>query len=94
MTTRGVVEAPATGRLVSDDGALALVLRSPIDSLGDRGGTTAEQLLAAGLAAGFEGALRRAALARNIRLVGSIDIIASVQLVLDIHGDGVCLNAE
>jgi osmotically inducible protein OsmC len=94
MTTRGVLHTHEAGRVVSDDGALALVVRSSSDAGGAVVGTTAEQLLAAGLAASFHGALSAAALTKGIQLVGSIDIVATVQVACDPFEAGVCLSAE
>ena len=68
-------------RAVSDDGALAVALRAPTGrDAAASGGTDAEQLFAAGLATGFRDALAAAARARGIALVGTINIVASVQL--------------
>jgi lipoyl-dependent peroxiredoxin len=94
MTTRGVLHTRAVGRVVSDDGALALVVRSRSHAPDDAIGATAEQLLAAGLAAGFHDALGLAAQTMGIRLVGSVDIVVTVRIDSDPLAAGMCLSAE
>src|SRR4051812_32576436 len=74
-------------KAVSDDGALALVL-SPPRALGVGGpGTNAEQLLAAGLAAGLRDSLAIAARSQRIELPGTFDIVASVGLNCEPGGE-------
>jgi Ohr subfamily peroxiredoxin len=56
----------ANGHGRSDDGALDVQLRSPVEMGGEGGGTNPEQLFAVGYAACFEGAL--GAIARRERI--------------------------
>ena len=94
MAAQGMLHQQASARAVSDDGALALVLRPPA-ALGGRGaGTNAEQLLAAGIAAGFHGALMLVALSKGMQLAGTVSIVASVQLERDPFEDGFSLALE
>ena len=88
------LHARFSGRAISDDGSLALVLRPPTELGGQGGGTNPEQLFAAGLAASFHEALTAVARAKGIRLAGSIDIVASVHLCSDRSDDGLFLRAE
>jgi Ohr subfamily peroxiredoxin len=88
------LHARFSGRAISDDGSLALVLRPPTELGGQGGGTNPEQLFAAGLAASFHEALTTLARAKRIRLAGSIDIVASVHLRGDRLGEGLFLTAE
>lgn len=88
------LHARFSGRAISDDGSLALVLRLPTELGGQGGGTNPEQLFAAGLAASFHEALTTLARAKGIRLAGSIDIVASVHLHGDRLGEGLFLTAE
>jgi osmotically inducible protein OsmC len=94
MAAEAASPAPSAGRAVSDDGALALVLRRPTEPGGQGGGTNPEQLFAAGLAAGFHGALTMVALSRGIRLSGKVGIVASVHLCRDSSEEGFLLAAE
>ncbi|WP_353940382.1 Ohr family peroxiredoxin [Streptomyces sp. HUAS MG91] len=71
------------GRVRSSDGLLETGLALPKELGGSGAATNPEQLLAAGWAACFLGALRRAATSRNIRLT-STAITAEVTLT---HGD-------
>ncbi|MBO1329851.1 Ohr family peroxiredoxin [Streptomyces sp. VRA16 Mangrove soil] len=71
------------GRVRSSDGLLATSLALPEELGGAGGATNPEQLLAAGWAACFLGALRRAATTRRIRLT-STSITAEITLT---HGD-------
>lgn len=59
----------ASGVAVSDDGALALQLRLPVAMGGDGGGTNPEQLVAAGYAACFHGAMMLLATRAGVVLV-------------------------
>jgi len=80
-------------RAVSDDGALALMLR-PVSGQGvASGGTNAEQLFAAGLAASFQCALARVARSGGIALKGPVGIVASVHLCGGAD-EALALNAE
>jgi lipoyl-dependent peroxiredoxin len=92
MATQPALDAP--GRLVSDDGALALVLRPPMQTGGRGNGTDAEQLFAAGLAASFHAALTGAAESQGIHLQGRIGIVASVHLAPDPSETGLRLAVE
>ncbi|PPJ40751.1 peroxiredoxin, partial [Pseudoxanthomonas sp. KAs_5_3] len=56
-----------SGRAVSDDGNLDLVLRQPTELGGDGGGTNSQQLFAAGFAACFHGAMAIAAASMRTR---------------------------
>src|SRR5262245_57673974 len=78
--TQHMLHEQSSGRAISDDGALALVLRAPTVLGGHGAGTNAEQLLAAGLAAGFHGALMLAALSKGMQLAGKVGIVAKVHL--------------
>ncbi|MGW1186129.1 Ohr family peroxiredoxin [Streptomyces drozdowiczii] len=71
------------GRVSSSDGLLTTALAIPKELGGAGGATNPEQLLAAGWAACFLGALRRAAADRNVRLT-STTITAEITLT---HGD-------
>ncbi|MFI0901164.1 Ohr family peroxiredoxin [Streptomyces sp. NPDC020983] len=71
------------GRARSSDGLLEATLAIPKELGGAGDSTNPEQLLAAGWAACFLGALRRAAAARRIRLT-STTITAAITLT---HGD-------
>jgi len=59
VTVRGgeAAHGRASGIAISDDGALAVELRLPVELGGQGGGTNPEQLFAAGYAACFHGAL-------------------------------------
>lgn len=83
----------ASGLVRSDDGALALDLRLPAELGGPGGGSNPEQLLAAGYAACFHGAL--VLLARRAGLEsGEIAVDAAVTFARD-PGDGLfLLSAE
>jgi osmotically inducible protein OsmC len=83
-----------SARAVSDDGALALVVRTPSEGGGEGGGTNAEQLFAADLAASFHGALTMVAQARGIALGGDVGIVASVHLRREAPEEGLCFTAE
>jgi len=72
----------ASGVAVSDDGALALDLRLPAELGGDGGGTNPEQLVAAGYAACFHGAMTLLA-AR----VGRVLVDASVEVAVTFARD-------
>ncbi|HWT19543.1 MAG TPA: Ohr family peroxiredoxin [Variovorax sp.] len=82
--------ARASGRVISDDGHLDLVLRLPKALGGNGGGTNPEQLFAAGFAACFHGAMTLVASARKIRLPQDIDIAATVTFGRD-PADGLFL---
>lgn len=71
------------GRVSSSDGLLTTALAIPKELGGAGGATNPEQLLAAGWAACFLGALRRAAGERKVRLT-STTITAEITLT---HGD-------
>ncbi|MEU6290966.1 Ohr family peroxiredoxin [Streptomyces sp. NPDC046988] len=71
------------GRVTSSDGLLATSLAIPKELGGAGDATNPEQLLAAGWAACFLGALRRAAAERKVRLT-STNITAEITLT---HGD-------
>ena len=94
MASEEAADARVSGKAVSDDGSLALVLQLPTELGGPGGGTNPEQLFAAGLAASFHGALTTAARAKGIRLAGSIGIVASVHLCDDPPEEGLFLTAE
>ena len=82
--------ARASGRAVSDDGNLDLVLRQPPELGGDGGGTNSQQLFAAGFAACFHGAMTIAAASRRMRLPPHVDIAATVSFGRD-PADGLFL---
>ncbi|WP_198083017.1 Ohr family peroxiredoxin [Variovorax sp. E3] len=75
--------ARASGRAVSDDGNLDLVLRQPKELGGDGGGTNSQQLFAAGFASCFHGAMTIAAASKRMRLPPHIDIAATVSFARD-----------
>ena len=75
--------ARASGRAVSDDGNLDLVLRQPRELGGDGGGTNSQQLFAAGFASCFHGAMTIAAASKRMRLPPHIDIAATVSFARD-----------
>jgi lipoyl-dependent peroxiredoxin len=68
------------GHGVTDDGALDLQLRTPVDMGGTGGGTNPEQLFAVGYAACFEGALGVVGRRERVDL-GDVAIDALVSLV-------------
>lgn len=82
--------ARASGRAVSEDGNLDLVLRQPRELGGSGGGTNPEQLFAAGFAACFHGAMTMVAIARKMQLPRDIDIAATVTFGRD-PADGLFL---
>jgi lipoyl-dependent peroxiredoxin len=92
MAIQQALDVP--GRVISDDGALALVLRTPAAPGGRGAGTNPEQLLAAGLAASFHAALAMAAESKAIRLQGRIGIVTHVHLTPDPLENGLRLSAE
>src|SRR5690606_30904746 len=59
----------ASGIVKSDDGSLAVELLLPLALGGARGGTNPEQLLAAGYAACFDGALSLLAVRAGVALI-------------------------
>ena len=68
------------GHGVTNDGALDLQLRTPVEMGGDGGGTNPEQLFAVGYAACFEGAL--AVVGRRERVeLGDVAIDSEVSLI-------------
>lgn len=71
-----------TSRAVSDDGNLDLVLTQPRELGGDGGGTNAQQLLAAGFASCFHGAMAIVAASRDMPLP-HIDIAVTVSFGRD-----------
>lgn len=75
--------ARVSGRAVSDDGNLDLILRQPTELGGDGGGTNSQQLFAAGFAACFHGAMAIAASSMRTRLPPHIDIAATVSFGRD-----------
>jgi lipoyl-dependent peroxiredoxin len=87
VTYTAVVEVSGEGRngghVRSLDGLLETGLALPVELGGAGTATNPEQLLAAGWAACFLGALRRAATSRKIRLTGTT-ITAEIALT---HGD-------
>ncbi|MFJ4622349.1 organic hydroperoxide resistance protein [Streptomyces sp. NPDC088812] len=87
VTYTAVVDVEGEGRnggyVLSSDGLLETSLAIPKELGGAGGSTNPEQLLAAGWAACFLGALRRAAAERKIRLT-STTITAEITLT---HGD-------
>ncbi|MFC9955916.1 Ohr family peroxiredoxin [Streptomyces nigra] len=87
VTYTAVVDVDGEGRngghVSSSDGHLDTGLAIPKELGGAGGATNPEQLLAAGWAACFLGALRRAAIERRIRLT-STTITAEITLT---HGD-------
>jgi Ohr subfamily peroxiredoxin len=94
VASKAAAHARSSGRAISDDGSLVLVLRSPTELGGQGGGTNPEQLFAAGLAASFHEALATAARTKGIHLPGGIDIVASVHLCGDPPDKGLFLTAE
>lgn len=75
-------KAHSTGRAVSDDGSLDLVLTQPPELGGDGGGTNAQQLFAAGFASCFHGAMSM--MAASMRMpVPHIDIAVTVSFGRD-----------
>ncbi|MGO1070732.1 Ohr family peroxiredoxin [Lysobacter sp. CA199] len=72
----------ASGVATSDDGALAVNLRLPIELGGPGGGSNPEQLLAAGYAACFHGALTLLAGRAGI-VVGELMVEAAVTFARD-----------
>lgn len=72
-------EGRSGGRTVTNDGILDLPLAIPKELGGNGGATNPEQLLAAGWASCFIGAIKRAAAARNIRL-DDLAVIAEITL--------------
>jgi len=94
MASEEAAHARLSGKAVSDDGSLALVLRLPVELGGQGGGTNPEQLFAAGLAASFHGALTVAARTKGFRLAGAIGIVARVHLCDDPPEEGLFLTAE
>lgn len=82
--------ARASGRAVSDDGNLDLILGLPKELGGSGGGTNSEQLLAAGFAACFHGAMALVAASKKMRLPRNIDIAATVSFGRD-PSDGLFL---
>jgi lipoyl-dependent peroxiredoxin len=70
----------AEGHGVTNDGALEIDLRTPVEMGGPGGGTNPEQLFAVGYAACFEGAL--GVVGRRERVeVGDVEILSRVSLV-------------
>jgi osmotically inducible protein OsmC len=70
----------AEGHGVTTDGALDVLLRTPVEMGGSGGGTNPEQLFAVGYAACFEGAL--GVVGRRERAeVGDVSIDSSVSLI-------------
>ena len=74
--------ARRSGRAVSDDGKLDLVLTQPAELGGDGCGTNAQQLFAAGFASCFQGAMSIVAASRRTRLP-HVDIAATVSFGRD-----------
>src|ERR1700757_1788430 len=69
----------AEGHGVTNDGALDVELRTPVEMGGDGGGTNPEQLFAVGYAACFEGAI--GVVGRRARAeVGDVSIDSKVRL--------------
>lgn len=75
--------AGASGRAVSDDGHLDLILTQPRELGGDGSGTNAQQLFAAGFASCFQGAMAIVAAARRVRLPPHHDIAVTVSFGRD-----------
>jgi len=90
VTGGEVRHARASGHAVSDDGALDVSLRLPKGLGGPGGGTNPEQLLAAGYAACFHGALSLIAAKRRIKLPEGVTIKVSVSFGRD-PADGLFL---
>jgi len=83
----------ASGHAVSDDGALDLALRLPPELGGEGGGSNPEQLVAAGYAACFHGAMTLLA-ARAGRPLADASVEVAVTFARD-PGDGMyLLSAE
>jgi Ohr subfamily peroxiredoxin len=82
--------AQDSGRAVSDDGNLALILCLPRELGGNGGGTNSEQLFAAGFAACFHGAMSLVASAKKMRMPQHVDIAATVSFGRD-PADGLFL---
>ena len=70
----------ADGHGVTSDGALDVLLRAPVESGGEGGGTNPEQLFAVGYAACFEGALGVVGRREHAEL-GEVSIDSRVSLV-------------
>jgi len=83
----------ASGIATSDDGALAVDLRLPVELGGDGGGTNPEQLLAASYAACFHGALTLLATRSGVELVDA-SVEAAVTFARDPVDGRFLLSAE
>jgi osmotically inducible protein OsmC len=70
----------ANGHGRSEDGALEVDLRLPVEMGGEGGGTNPEELFAVGYAACFEGALGTVA-RRNKQETGDVEIDSKVMLI-------------
>jgi Ohr subfamily peroxiredoxin len=75
-----VVGGREDGHGVTNDGALDVHLRTPVEMGGDGGGTNPEQLFAVGYAACFEGALGVVGRREKVDL-GSLSIDSEVSLI-------------
>ncbi|MEO0975556.1 MAG: Ohr family peroxiredoxin [Pseudomonadota bacterium] len=84
----------ASGRAVSDDGALDVPLRLPVALGGPGGATNPEQLFAAGFAACFHGALSLVATKRKIRLDRDCSVGAEVTFGRDPSDGLILLSAQ
>lgn len=79
-----VVGGRDQGHGVTSDGALDVLLRTPVEMGGDGGGTNPEQLFAVGYAACFEGAL--GVVGRRERAdLGAVSIDSEVSLITTEH---------
>jgi osmotically inducible protein OsmC len=83
VSAGGAPRTRASGRAVSDDGHLDLVLTQPRELGGDGCGTNAQQLFAAGFASCFQGAMDIVAASRRLRLPLRVDIAATVSFSRD-----------
>jgi Ohr subfamily peroxiredoxin len=75
-----VVGGREQGHGVTDDGALDVQLRTPVEMGGDGGGTNPEELFAVGYAACFEGALGVVGRRERVDL-GAVAIDSEVSLI-------------
>ncbi|WP_028932623.1 organic hydroperoxide resistance protein [Pseudonocardia spinosispora] len=89
-TVRATGEGRNGGRVASDDGVLDAGLAVPKELGGAGGATNPEQLLAAGWAACFLGAVRRAASERTVRVR---ELAITAEVTLHHRGDDFSLSA-
>jgi Ohr subfamily peroxiredoxin len=89
-----VRHARASGRAISDDGELDVVLRLPKPLGGNGGGTNPEQLFAAGYGACFHGAMTLAAAKRKLKLPPDLQITVKITFGRDPEDGLFLLTAE